>query len=307
MIVVTVIGTIAAIFTTMAFIPQILKIRRQGGEDLSYFMLLFYLTGVLLWLAYGLIIHAPAVIWANTAASILVAIALIMKAVYPSGKLSQLPDTRISAGLDGGVSLPPLTLQGGRRLRIAVDMDEVIADAFTPHLSIYNWRTGQNVTAEMIAKEGVESAIPAQFRPLFDAIPHQPGFFDNLAMIPGSERALQELSSRFDVFITSSAMEVPSSFAAKFQWLRTRFPFIPPSQIVFCGTKEILDADYLIDDSSRHFEKFGGTGILFTAPHNAREHAGLRVHGWDEVLELLPVKREAEESVASQRLVDAPA
>ncbi len=43
-------GTIATICTTVAFIPQIWKIRRQGGSDLSYPMLFLYRTGILLWL-----------------------------------------------------------------------------------------------------------------------------------------------------------------------------------------------------------------------------------------------------------------
>jgi len=30
------VGTIAALCTTGAFVPQIVKIRKQGGEDLSY-------------------------------------------------------------------------------------------------------------------------------------------------------------------------------------------------------------------------------------------------------------------------------
>ena len=47
------IGTVAAICTTGAFIPQIVKLRKQGGKDLSYSMLFLYLTGVLLWLVYG--------------------------------------------------------------------------------------------------------------------------------------------------------------------------------------------------------------------------------------------------------------
>jgi MtN3 and saliva related transmembrane protein len=81
-----IVGTIAAICTTVAFIPQILKIRRQGGNDLSYPMLFLYLTGVLLWLFYGLLIHAAAVIWANAATAVLVAIAVVMKAVHPAGK-----------------------------------------------------------------------------------------------------------------------------------------------------------------------------------------------------------------------------
>jgi MtN3 and saliva related transmembrane protein len=78
------VGTLAAICTTTAFIPQILKIRRQGGDDLSYPMLFLYLTGILLWLAYGLLIHAAAVIWANAFTAILVGVAMVMKAMYPS-------------------------------------------------------------------------------------------------------------------------------------------------------------------------------------------------------------------------------
>src|SRR5580698_7363811 len=77
------VGTVAALCTTGAFIPQIVKIRRQGAEDLSFSMLLIYLIGVLLWLLYGLLLHAAAVIWANAATSFLVAVALLLKATQP--------------------------------------------------------------------------------------------------------------------------------------------------------------------------------------------------------------------------------
>lgn len=78
------VGTLAACCTTFAFVPQIVKIRRQGGDDLSYAMLSFYLTGILLWLAYGLLLHAAAVIWANAATAFLVAVAIVLKATHPS-------------------------------------------------------------------------------------------------------------------------------------------------------------------------------------------------------------------------------
>ena len=38
------------------------------------------------------------------------------------------------------------------------------------------------------------------------------------------------------------------------RWLRRHFPFIAPSNIVFCGDKSIVDADYLIDDRPRHLQ-----------------------------------------------------
>ena len=73
------IGTLAAICTTTAF--------NSGGDDLSYPMLLLYLTGTLLWLAYGLMIHAAAVIWANGCTAVLVLVAVVMKATYaPSNR-----------------------------------------------------------------------------------------------------------------------------------------------------------------------------------------------------------------------------
>jgi MtN3 and saliva related transmembrane protein len=75
-------GAAAAVCTTGAFVPQILKIRKQGGEDLSYPMLFLYLIGVLLWLAYGVFLHAGAVIWANGLTSLLIIIALALKASY---------------------------------------------------------------------------------------------------------------------------------------------------------------------------------------------------------------------------------
>jgi MtN3 and saliva related transmembrane protein len=83
---VTYLGAAAAFCTTGAFVPQILKIRKQGGEDLSYPMLFLYLTGVLLWLAYGFFLHAGAVIRANGLTSLLIVIALSLKASYPAVK-----------------------------------------------------------------------------------------------------------------------------------------------------------------------------------------------------------------------------
>jgi MtN3 and saliva related transmembrane protein len=73
-------GTVGGFCTTFAFVPQVIKIWKQGGRDLSYAMLSLYLVGVCLWLAYGLMIHAQAVIITNFATAILIAIATGLKA-----------------------------------------------------------------------------------------------------------------------------------------------------------------------------------------------------------------------------------
>jgi 5'(3')-deoxyribonucleotidase len=61
------------------------------------------------------------------------------------------------------------------------------------------------------------------------------------------------------------------------------FPFIAPSRIVFCGDKSIIDADYLIDDQPRHFARFKGRALLFSAPHNAADTRYERVGSWADV------------------------
>ena len=278
------IGTVAAFCTTVAFVPQIVKLRKQGGEDLSYQMLFLYLTGVLLWLVYGIRVHAVAVIWANALAGLMVLISIVLKANPPAKQLNL-------RSRDLGSGNPASRNAGSRRLRIAVDMDEVIADSFSKHLSLYNQLVGANLTKEIVSKKGLGAVIPHDRRDQFAAIPHGEGFFNDLEVIEGSREALLELSRHHDIFIASAAMEVPTSFDAKYKWLQKHFSFIPTSRIVFCGDKNIVDADILVDDRSRHFADFRGTGILFTAPHNAGESAELRADNWNDVLRILQGER----------------
>jgi MtN3 and saliva related transmembrane protein len=73
-------GTVGGFCTTFAFVPQVVKIWRQGGRDLSYAMLFLYLLGVSLWLVYGILLHATAVTITNAATLTLIAIATGLKA-----------------------------------------------------------------------------------------------------------------------------------------------------------------------------------------------------------------------------------
>jgi len=264
---IAVVGAVAAVCTTVAFVPQIVRVRRQGGRDLSYGMLVLYLTGVLLWLAYGVLIGARAVILANVAASLLVSVTLVLK--WAS-----------ATSTSGGAG------RSSRRVRIAIDMDEVIADSLSKHLRVYNQAFGAHLTRGDLDGRSLEEAVPSSHARATDQLVLEPGFFADLDEIEGSPEVVRQLAQRYEVFIASAAMEVPTSFADKYAWLRERFPFIPPSHIVFCGDKAVLDVDYLIDDTCRHFERFRGTPILFSAPHNRGEGRFRRVESWEEVAKM---------------------
>jgi MtN3 and saliva related transmembrane protein len=77
---ITVAGSLGGFCTTFAFVPQVFKIWKQGGRDLSYGMLALYLVGVILWLIYGILLRAQAVIITNVATAILITIATALKA-----------------------------------------------------------------------------------------------------------------------------------------------------------------------------------------------------------------------------------
>lgn len=171
-----------------------------------------------------------------------------------------------------------------RRLRIAIDMDEVMADALSVHLRRYNEAFGARVSADDLRGRHLEDWIPAAHREAVDAM-LDGSFFADLPLVAGCQDVVRELAAHHDVFVVSAAMDVPASFDAKFRWLRRHFPFIPPEQIVFCGDKGIVDADYLIDDRARHFARFKGRPLLFAAPHNAGERRYPRVESWQEVRE----------------------
>ena len=77
------IGNLAAICTTISFVPQLVRVyRRKSATDISLGMFLFFSLGVLLWLLYGFMIHSQPVIAANSATLALSLAILVLKLYY---------------------------------------------------------------------------------------------------------------------------------------------------------------------------------------------------------------------------------
>jgi 5'(3')-deoxyribonucleotidase len=167
--------------------------------------------------------------------------------------------------------------------RIAIDMDEVIADTMAHYLALYNAEFELELTPEDFRGKRVLEVIDPTHVERARAFFYQEEFFYQIPVMEGSRDVVHDLTRHYEVFITTAAMDVPCSFSAKFRWLEKHFPFIRPSHIVFCGDKGILQADYLIDDTVRHFSRFSGEGILYTAPHNVHETRYRRVNNWEDV------------------------
>jgi len=82
---VTLIGLLAGTLTTIAFIPQLQQTwRTRSAQDVSLGMLLTFVTGVFLWLIYGLMLGALPIILANLVTLVLTLAILILKLRYRS-------------------------------------------------------------------------------------------------------------------------------------------------------------------------------------------------------------------------------
>lgn len=165
-------------------------------------------------------------------------------------------------------------------------MDEVMADALAEHLARYNRDHNERLTLADLQGKWLWDVVSSDRHHTLEGYLRSEDFFESLAIMPESQRVMRRLQQNYDVFIATAAMEVPTSFHQKFRWLAKHFPFIPPSNIVYCGDKSILDADYLIDDNPRQLRRFKGEGILFTSPHNIAVKGFRRVNDWLDVEKL---------------------
>tara|TARA_B100000212_G_scaffold237252_1_gene180529 strand:+ start:123 stop:389 length:267 start_codon:yes stop_codon:yes gene_type:complete len=76
-------GYFAAILTTLAFIPQLIKtLITKKADDVSLTTLLMFLTGVAAWIIYGIQISSKPILIANTITFLLNFLILIFKLIY---------------------------------------------------------------------------------------------------------------------------------------------------------------------------------------------------------------------------------
>lgn len=76
-------GYAAATLTTVAFVPQVVRIwRSKNTRDISLGMYVIFTTGIALWLVYGILLGSAPIIIANCITIVLAGAVLAMKLRY---------------------------------------------------------------------------------------------------------------------------------------------------------------------------------------------------------------------------------
>ena len=80
-------GFLAALLTTIAFLPQLYKTwRTKSADDVSLVMLILFITGLVCWIIYGLKINSIPILIANIITFIFNFSILVLKISYLKNK-----------------------------------------------------------------------------------------------------------------------------------------------------------------------------------------------------------------------------
>lgn len=79
----TLLGLVAAVCTTVAFVPQVIKtVRSRDTRSISLPMYALFTSGIFLWLVYGILQDDLPIIAANSITCVLAAVVLAYKLKY---------------------------------------------------------------------------------------------------------------------------------------------------------------------------------------------------------------------------------
>ena len=163
---------------------------------------------------------------------------------------------------------------------IAIDLDEVLLDQNVKMLNIYEQAFGIRLKEEDYRGRKIYDTPEAYHlrKHLF-----KKGFFRDIPVMKNSQTVMQWLNEHFQIYILTATTEFKHSMLDKHEWLQEHFPFLSWKQYIFCGDKNFIKADFMIDDRASNLLKFNGKGLLFTAAHNFGEERFTRVNDWLEV------------------------
>lgn len=170
--------------------------------------------------------------------------------------------------------------------QILVDMDGVLADIFS------KFRAMQNSTppAELKLKEAsLKAMIEANIYPHITDNVQLETLFRDAPRMAGSVGGLKYLNDKYKVLIVSAATELPDIMKPKMEWLAKYFPFISWKQVIFCGVKDSIKGDIMIDDEPQNLDVFDGRKILFTQFYNVNvsKPGYTRVDNWAQIQQIL--------------------
>ena len=169
--------------------------------------------------------------------------------------------------------------KGEDKVRLILDMDEVIVDMMNPLLRIYNKKHQANLSIEDIKEWG----LPPEMKEIYKT----KGFFVELPPLPGAIEGTRYLSKRHDVYIATSPSEDGDIAKEKMTWISLWLPKLMP-KLIITHDKSVIKGDAIVDDCLDHIKYFNGIRIVMDRPWNRDyDMPHIRLESFDAIVGLV--------------------
>ena len=177
-----------------------------------------------------------------------------------------------------------------KKLRILVDIDDVLNDLLACWVKLLNKRYGLQADAEDLKIWNVQGIYPSLtveqvYQPMYEN-----EIWQMLSPRPTSVEYLKKMmDDGHDLLIVTAS--VYQTIPAKMDWLFAAFPFISWENVIITRRKQLIQGDVLIDDGIHNLEGGAYFKILMDSPNNraydAEGNGMVRVHTIKEAYEAI--------------------
>jgi len=155
-----------------------------------------------------------------------------------------------------------------RKLRILVDMDQVLNNLLDWWVEYLNARYGANANVRDIRKWDLSCIYPALTKEEVDRPISEDAFWGGLSTKPHSVETMEKMvGDGHEVYVVTAA-SVYLTIPAKIDWLLANYPFLRWGNVVIANKKQIISGDVLIDDAIHNLEGGDYFKILIDSPNN---------------------------------------
>lgn len=178
-----------------------------------------------------------------------------------------------------------------RKFTILIDMDDTIEDLLGSWVEALNRKHGTSVHADDITDWDLTRFFPTLDRYEVFAPVFEDEFWGTVKPKKDAARYIKKLKDDGHTIYICTNSNYKTLKAKMDKVLFRYFDFLSWNDVIITNRKQLINADFLIDDAVHNLIGGKYKGILMDAPHNRdfneNEQQIIRVKSWEEIYELI--------------------
>lgn len=170
---------------------------------------------------------------------------------------------------------------------ICIDIDNIICNTTECVLNKINKICNTSYTISDVKEYSIESLLPEQQKHIVSDIFEDKSMWKNVEVIPYAIEVIRNLHMRGYKILFATAT-TSTNFNPKIRFLKRTFPFLDCENITICvKNKQILQCDYLIDDSPTQLLNGNYKGIALKYPWNENIDGFEKCDNWWDIYKII--------------------